>query len=840
VFSALDPLGQSGRLTAGAVVGAVQSGKTRLMINLAARAFDCGFRIVVVLGGLKDDLRAQTALRFTQELLLRGDPVPGVAGAYTHPAGPGCHGARADCWSPRFYDDVHDDEAFIHLFCASLLENNQVLAVAKKNVAALNRLRAAYEYATSKAATVPLPLLVLDDECDEASVGGEPEAPTPERIAQLWNGLGHNVAYIGVTATPAANLLQDTEALLYPRDFLVTLRTPGEGDSGLTYLEPEPHMRYTGGDTFYEALERRQRDNFLVRTRMSDAEFDGMPGSDEELAQALTAYFVAGGIRWLQQPGTAFDDPQKLPKPHTMLAHTESRVESHWELCNRVVGLVREKGGRSSEITRNMRTVAPQARLAAEDLERWLASNPHSWRWWYEHYRDSHDELSQAMPDRLVPELPSWGEVVASLSGVFRAVKLRVLNSDESSVDGALRFHPSYSSHSVRPPTDVYSIIIGGNRLSRGLTIEGLCTSYYTRSSIQLLEDTTLQRERWFGYRGTHLEFCRVFTHRDLAVQLRRFHEHDEDVRRQLVWHVEHGLSPANATYRFLTLRSSRPTGKLGRGVGPQEIDISGSRPFVDRVQMGINSLELEVARANQDHAASVASRIVEQGEPLAGDSGMVLRGWSAADIADIVDTFAYTFHNPDPSRGVPWNLRDHHRRAASWIPTTASGLSPKGDPFLIAAYLRFWQDAYEQCMQDPSSNTFRAADSVSEWEPCPAPMLNLAVRFGSLAPRPESPFAFNLLNRAVDRFGVVGSRWGGRGYGSPGDEWIDEPPPGEDLEAPRPPGMPGLALLHVIGRDAHGRDRNGSCYDFDRPCLGFVVPAGGPCIRFVLAEAAP
>jgi len=68
----------------GAVVGAVQSGKTGLMIHLAARALDEGFRAVIVLAGLRDDLRTQTALRFVRDLLQRGDPVPGSSGPAFH------------------------------------------------------------------------------------------------------------------------------------------------------------------------------------------------------------------------------------------------------------------------------------------------------------------------------------------------------------------------------------------------------------------------------------------------------------------------------------------------------------------------------------------------------------------------------------------------------------------------------------------------------------------------------------------------------------------------------------------------------------------------------------
>ena len=840
-FDALSPSAASPDFIAGAIVGAVQSGKTGLMIKLAARALDRGYRVVVVLAGLKDDLRTQTALRFTRDLLQRGDAITGAPGLCTHPNGPGFHGQRKDCWAPRFDEDVHDDEAFVHQFCSNLRRGNTVLAVAKKNVAALNRLREAYEYASSQFGARALPMLVLDDECDEASVSGDSEAPTPERIAQLWDGLPQHVAYIGLTATPAANLLQDTLSVLYPRNFVLCMRTPGDRDSALTYLEPDPSQRYTGGYAFYENLEAHQRQNFLVRSEMSDQEFHGAPDADEELEEALIAYFVAGAIRARMQPNTFFNDPERLPAPHTMLVHTESRVESHWALCERVVRVTRRKGGTSAEVKRFLRRVPPQSRIAAQDLEQWLQVEGGRWRAWYERYRTSRDELLQITPDLTASPYPSWENVQSILPDVFRAVKLKVVNSDESSVDAPLQFQPTFSPTGIRPPDDIYSIIIGGNRLSRGLTIEGLCTSYYTRSSLQLLEDTTIQRERWFGYRGGYLEFCRLLTHRSLAIRLRRFHEHDEDLRRQLAWNIEHGRRPTDATYRFLTIRDSLPTAKLGRGSGPEEIDLSGARPFVDRVQMGMESDDLDVAAANEAHTAALAKRIVRDGEPLAtlrGDEvGCVLRDQAPQDVESILDGFCYTFHNPEPSRGVGWNLREFYRAPKSDVPATWPGLPPRSDPLLIAAYLRYWRAAFEQCVRDPSSNCYRADDSVSQWQPCPAPRFNIAVRFGSLAPSASSPFTIKLLDRAVDPDGVVGSRWGGRGYGSAGDEWIDMAPPSGDAEAPRPRGALGLLLLHVIGRDARGRDKTGCTYSFERPCLGLVIPAGGPCIRYVLAE---
>jgi hypothetical protein len=268
--------GRGNDFIAGAIVGTVQSGKTGLMISLAARALDRGFRCILVLAGLRDDLRTQTAIRFSRDLLWKGDRIPeDQGGGFTHPNGPGYHGSRQDCWAPAVGDDVNHDEAFAHLLASNLRRGASALAVAKKNVTTLNHLSAALEYAIGQARSHPVPILVIDDECDEASVSADDDAPTPDRIAELWQGIGQRVAYVGFTATPAANLLQAPNSLLFPGRFVLTMRAPGDLDTNLSYFEPDPDNRYTGGEAFYQLLDDSQRSNFLVNADMSTEEFNG-------------------------------------------------------------------------------------------------------------------------------------------------------------------------------------------------------------------------------------------------------------------------------------------------------------------------------------------------------------------------------------------------------------------------------------------------------------------------------------------------------------------------------------------------------------------------------------
>jgi hypothetical protein len=178
---------------------------------------------------------------------------------------------------------------------------------------------------------------------------------------------------------------------------------------------------------------------------------------------------------------------------------------------------------------------------------------------------------------------------------------------------------------------------------------------------------------------------------------------------------------------------------------------------------MGTTPDEMAAAEANQSHALAVATRVMRNREELRSQrgelQGHILRDVNWAEIAAILEGFRYTFHNPDPTKGVGWNLKEYYRPPAEGMAVTAARLPPRSDPFLIAAYLRYWRAAFEQCDRDPSKNNYRGLDGVSRWQPCPPPSFNLAVRRGSLLPVTGSPFEFGLLHRAVDLTGVVGSR---------------------------------------------------------------------------------
>ncbi len=206
----------------GLIVGSVQSGKTTNMIGLTAAGIDQGYRIIVVLAGRTEDLRQQTSLRFNQDLMGRSDEIPGSGGRTTlaRPPGPGDYGG----FSLPYAMDAANYSPLLSSMSQTLEKNEPCVLVVKKWPKSLIHLGSKILgplYAQIGA--LALPMLVLDDECDDGSVPGPGDPKDiPELITGLWRRPGPEtplVAYVGYTATAAASLLQDPKLELYPSHF---------------------------------------------------------------------------------------------------------------------------------------------------------------------------------------------------------------------------------------------------------------------------------------------------------------------------------------------------------------------------------------------------------------------------------------------------------------------------------------------------------------------------------------------------------------------------------------------------------------------------------------------
>ena len=438
----------------GLVVGYVQSGKTANYTAVAARAADAGYRIIIVLSGVHDSLRRQTQGRLERELT-------GGAGG-----GPG--------WV-LLTGPVADFQGCAPRILAE--QQGTFLLVAKKNVAILARIDQWLEDASQFVAGMPV--LLIDDEADQASINTRgnrmPDAAVSdddeddrERAPSKTNGLIRSIlrrapkaAYIAYTATPFANIFIDPLALdrsvgedLFPKDFVIQLPRP---------------RGYTGTEELFGAA---TQDRGVLRTvpdedvqglrapkrrKSMDVTLHGVPqGLPDTLRDAVLWFCIAGGVRSLR-PGLA-------GKSHTMLVHVSQRTADQ----ERIAGRIREQLEIWREAERQGQRLEPL-------FERAWAAN-----------RGGVDASADD------------AEVVTASIAVMRELVILVLNS----VTGEdLEYDEKPGRH---------IIAVGGNRLSRGLTLEGLTVSYFLRTATMC--DTLLQMARWYGFRTDYEDLIRIWT----------------------------------------------------------------------------------------------------------------------------------------------------------------------------------------------------------------------------------------------------------------------------------------------------------------------------------------
>lgn len=453
IISKTTPISRPEFQCRGLVVGYVQSGKTANFTAVAARAADVGYRLIIVLSGIHDSLRNQTQKRLDLEL-----------------AGTGIDWITLTDEATDFREpEVADGFA----------SSGTVLIVAKKITPILKRLNHWFSDLEGRLAEVPV--LLIDDEADQASINTRGNRSDPSIDAEvaldedtapsLTNALIRDIlrkipraTYIAYTATPFANILIDPDASdnevgqdLFPKDFVVQLPRP----DGYTGTEELFGIGAQGRDVLrpvdpadVKALKPKQR-------KKSEAIVARGPlDLPQSLADALLTFALAGAIRSLRG---------QLGKPNTMLVHVSQLQQD-------------------------------QLRIG-EAIEEQI-------RGWFHHESAEPGVLRKMFRSTLAGlgpvNLPCSEEVLLeeAVTNLARLVVV-VLNSttgDELEYD-------------VKPGRQL--VAVGGNRLSRGLTLEGLTIAYFLRTTT--LADALLQMARWYGFRAGYEDLIRIWTTEGIA-----------------------------------------------------------------------------------------------------------------------------------------------------------------------------------------------------------------------------------------------------------------------------------------------------------------------------------
>jgi len=527
-----DPIREGAWDRRGLVVGHVQSGKTGNYTGLICKAADAGYKIIIVLAGLHNNLRAQTQIRLDEGFLgfatiADADELPAV--------GVGLIDKDVSV-RPNAATNRSDKGDFNTAVAAKMNispEQRPWLFVVKKNKTVLERLlhwirnRVAnhVDPETGRKLVTNLPLLVIDDESDHGSVDtgedvvdefGNPDLEhEPKTINRLIRSILHHFsrkAYVGYTATPFANIFihdrgetQEYGPDLFPAAFITSLAAPsnyvGPGrvfGSASSTPEDLPLVCPLSDEEFQPWMPPGHKNGYWPR-------WQGEARVPDSLAEAIRSFVYACAVRKLRGQGG---------KHSSMLIHVTRFTSVQNAVVSQVAEYVRDLKGR---YTRGI------------DLENLEASMRKEYE---ETFLPGMQRIRSALVEGEHLEDFSWMDIRAVLSDILSDVRVREIN-------GTAKDALDYVENDG---TGLKVIAIGGDKLARGLTLEGLCTSYFLRTA--RMYDTLMQMGRWFGYRDGYLDVCRLYTSQEMMEWFGHIADAAEELRQEFDNMVAAGATP--------------------------------------------------------------------------------------------------------------------------------------------------------------------------------------------------------------------------------------------------------------------------------------------------------
>lgn len=557
----------------GLVVGHVQSGKTSNYSGLICKAADAGYKIIIVLAGMHNNLRSQTQMRLEEGFLgyeTTVDRDPGM------PIGVAEFGEDLKTNSATTRAENGDfSKAIAKHFHGISPEERPWLFVVKKQKTVLTallhwiqtRVADASDAGDGRKLVTKLPLLMIDDEADNASVdtgeqafnedGSPDEEHQPKTINSLIRQLLHaftRKAYVGYTATPFANIFIHHKGAtakegpdLFPRSFIINLAAPSnyvgparmfgqmtnEGRKGALPLARNILDHY---DTESDSGWMSPKHN---KTHVPI--YNGQETIPPSLRNAIHSFVLACAARELRGQGS---------EHNSMLIHVTRYVAVQHHVREQV-----------EETVRRMR----QKITRGSDADELLAQMRKVWDEDFVPTRDKVADLSPA--EERPPELPKWEEVLAKLPDVLDDIEVR-------SINGTAKDALDYAT----PGSALKVIAIGGDKLARGLTLEGLCVSYFVRTTT--MYDTLMQMGRWFGYRPGYLDLCRLYTSPDLVKWFGHIADASEELREEFDFMAKAKLTPEQYGLKVMSHEVLTVTSRLKmRNSQTLSLTYSGTRP---------------------------------------------------------------------------------------------------------------------------------------------------------------------------------------------------------------------------------------------------------------------
>lgn len=575
----------------GLVVGHVQSGKTANYIGVISKAADYGYRFIVLLTGIQENLRVQTQERIEEGFIGSNSEATGVDAEQARIGVGLLDPSRRPMALTSRSSDFNQASARLPVALQAAAE--PIILVMKKNAKLLHNLiewlRRNSQDQGGRIAGVPM--LLIDDEADNASINVAADPEMPSRINQKLRdllGLFERNVYVGYTATAFANIFIDPESKdameqedLFPRDFIVSLDAPTNYAGG---------GRIFGADGDLNSCLRAVSDHAAQMPEKH--KITHTPAElPESLREAIRSFTIARAVRMLRGHGSA----------HSSMLINVSRFN---DVQGKVAGLVNDY------LTTLRNACNGHCGLPVETA----LKDPN--------VRELHKTWTEWL-EGVAPE--QWDVLQPMLAQAIGPVEVRTINYRSSDALDYRRYKA----------TGLHVIAVGGLALSRGFTLEGLTVSYFLRSSI--MYDTLLQMGRWFGYRDGYQDLCRIYMTSEAIDWYAHICEATEELREDFRRMERARRAPKDFGLRvrsdpeslIVTARNKMRTGKKVK----HSVSLAGR--LIETTALRDDSVQ-----RNLDALGTLVGRLAREGKADAMEGGFLWREVTSEVVIDFIKSF--------------------------------------------------------------------------------------------------------------------------------------------------------------------------------------------------------
>lgn len=486
----------------GLIVGNIQAGKTSNYIGLLAKAVDAGYKVIIVLAGMTNDLRKQTQTRIDDGLLGYNSSTSETISRTSakHP-GRTIHAKT----NRELNGDYGKASSFVNI---RLDGEDAVLYVVKKNVSILRNIYRDLQNNLERNGKISAPMIMVDDEADNASVNGKQqefdlltgkpvnkEETNPAEVNKYIRAIlscFDRSAYVAYTATPYANIFimpNDSKADrdkkvyderlgreitigedLFPRNFIMEI-SPGSNYYG-------PEQIFGNGDNLGLPVviptSRFEREQEIIKLGRSGKTVKWIATSmPQSMRYAIDCFLISAAGKRVRNTET---------RHNTMLIHVDRLNATQREVLEWVKDYID--------------TLKDTFQVGTPDRQESFLEQLHEI--WLDEYEPKFATIQKLTSDISLTKL-EWEDVAQEIRFILSVVECLEINSR----NGKKGFEYD------RYPTGRTVIAVGGDKLARGLTLEGLSISYFMRHT--RMYDSLLQMGRWFGYRSGYIDLSRIF-----------------------------------------------------------------------------------------------------------------------------------------------------------------------------------------------------------------------------------------------------------------------------------------------------------------------------------------